>query len=386
MECLKLARNETEQLISIRRDIHRHPETGFDVERTAALVAKHLSNAGIDVQTEIGKTGVVGDITVPGAQRRVALRADMDALPMQEMGNPPYKSTVPGKAHMCGHDGHTAMLLVAASIIAAHREQLKSSVRFLFQPHEEGMPGGAPAMIADGCLDGVDEIFGLHVWPSLDVGTYGICPGPAMAQADHFSITIHGSGGHAAKPQECIDPIVIGSQLVTACQQLVSRRISPLDPAVLSITQFHAGSTHNVIPETAEMTGTVRTYDPRVQQAIEKGMQGIADALSQSTGARIDFHYESGFPPLINHQTSAEAVRTTLAGMAGDHRITMPGEQVMYGEDFAYYVQKIPGCFVQLGCRNLEKGIDKPLHHSAFDMDEACLAYGAALHTALAFC
>ncbi|MGE4632671.1 MAG: amidohydrolase, partial [Planctomycetota bacterium] len=210
-----------DQVISLQRDIHSHPEIGFDTVRTAGLVAQHLKAAGIDTREQIGKTGVVGDIEVPGATRCVAFRADMDALPMDEESDLPHRSTIPGAAHMCGHDAHTSMLVGAATALAGIRDRLPCSIRFIFQPNEEALPGGAPAMIADGCLEGVDRIFGMHVWPEFDTGKIGIVEGPTMAQPDTFRIQITGRGGHAATPHACIDPIVCGSQIISSAQHIV---------------------------------------------------------------------------------------------------------------------------------------------------------------------
>jgi len=361
-----------EEIVSIRRDIHQHPETAFDVERTAGIAADELRGAGIKVRTKVGRTGVVGDIIVPGADKRIALRADMDALPMQEEGNPPYKSTVDGKAHMCGHDSHTAMLIGAAKYLTARKDHLKNHVRFIFQPSEELHPGGAPGMIADGCLEDVDEIYALHVWPWLETGVVGICDGPAMAQPDAFDITIKGKGGHAAAPHQADDPIVAGSYLVTQLQTLVSRHVSPLDSAVVTVTQFHAGSAYNVIPSTAELRGTVRTYNPKTQKMIREKIEALVAPIGEMT-------YHEGYPVLINEKTCAGKV----AEAASNYQVNYPAEKALFGEDFAYYLQHVPGCFIQLGCRNEQKECIYPLHHPKFNLDEECMKIGVALLTKL---
>lgn len=319
------------EIVAIRRDIHQHPETAFDVERTAGIAAEEMKKAGIEVKTGIGRTGVVGDLTVPGATKRIALRADMDALPMQEEGTPSYKSTVAGKAHMCGHDSHTAMLLGAAKFLSSQKERLTHNVRFIFQPSEELHPGGAPGMIKDGCLEGVDEIYALHVWPWLETGAVGICDGPAMAQADAFDITIHGKGGHAAAPHDCIDPIVAGSYLVTQLQTLVSRHVSPLDSAVVTVTQFHAGTAYNVIPSQALLKGTVRTYRPDTQKLIRSKIEELVSPIGT-------LDYTEGYPVVINEKLCSDKA----ARCAESYDLRYPAEKVLFGEDFAYYLHHVP--------------------------------------------
>lgn len=361
------------EIVAIRRDIHQHPETAFDVERTAGIAAEEMRKAGIEVKTEVGHTGVVGDLTVPGATRRIALRADMDALPIQEEGNPPYKSTIDGKAHMCGHDAHTAMLIGAAKKLSSQKETLKHHVRFIFQPSEELFPGGAPGMIEDGCLEDVDEIYALHVWPWLKTGAVGIADGHAMAQGDFFDITIHGKGGHAAAPQDCIDPIVTGSYLVTQLQTLVSRFVSPIDSAVVTVTQFHAGSAYNVIPSTANLKGTVRTFRPETQKLIRSKMESLVSPIGTLS-------YTEGYPVLVNEKTCSDKA----AKCAEEYHLKYPAEKMLGGEDFAYYLKHIPGCFIQLGCRNEDKECVYPLHHPKFNLDEECMKIGVDLLTRLA--
>jgi amidohydrolase len=374
-----------EEVVSIRRDIHQFPEIEFDVERTAGIAAKQLRECGIEVKTNVGRSGVVGDIHVPGATRRIALRADMDALPMQEEGSCPYKSKIAGKAHMCGHDAHTAMLIGAAKLLSQDARKLKSHVRFIFQPSEEKYPGGAPGMIADGVLDGVDEIFALHMWPMLPVGTVGMCQGAALAQADAFNISIHGKGGHAAQPQITIDPIVIASHLVVMLQTIVARNVDPTDAAVLTITQFHSGSAGNVIPSTASLQGTVRTYSKEVQTKVRARLEEIIEHVTKSFGATYEFSYQEGYPVLFNHKSSEHFVLKTAQTFLPGQQIRYPAEKFLFGEDFAYYTEKIPGCFIQLGCRNEQKDCIYPLHHPRFNLDEESMKYGIKLLTELAY-
>lgn len=381
---LKRAKALQSDLIALRRDFHMHPEIGFEVQRTADIVAKELEKYKIAVKRNVGKTGVVGDLTVPGAIKRVALRADMDALPIQELNETPYKSRNPMRGHLCGHDAHTAMLLGAARILSEIRNDLRVNVRFVFQPSEEVWPGGAPEMIKDNVLEGVDEIYGLHVWPTLPVGKYGICPGPAMAQPDGFEIEIKGKGGHAAAPHEAIDPIIVATHLIQALQTIVSRNVNPKDSAVLTITQVHAGSSYNAIPESCLLTGTVRTYDQTVQKLMRRRLEEMVKGICGSYGAVGKVKYYDGYPVTFNHEDSSQKIKTIASSLVGESQVDFPAQQVMFGEDFAYYTQKVKGCFIHLGCRNEAKGITQMLHDPRFEIDEDCLFYGTAMHVAIA--
>lgn len=371
-------KRQMEEMVRLRRDIHQHPETGFDVFRTAKIAAECMKEAGLLVKEEVGRTGVVADLEVPGASKRIALRADMDALPIQEERKSSYQSTVPGKAHLCGHDAHTAMLIGAAKYLASRKESLDANVRFIFQPSEE-VDGGAQGMIEEGCLDGVDAIFALHVWPWLATGSIGICADAAMAQYDAFDITIHGKGGHAAAPHQNIDPIVIGSHLVAQLQTLVSRYTNPLHPVVISVTTFHAGSAYNVIPSEARLSGTVRTYDLNTQVEVKAGMERMIRDTVSAFGAQASFDYKEGYPPVINHQIGNDAVYEAASAFLPKENVIYPAEKAMFGEDFAYYLQHVPGTFIHLGCRNEELDCVYPLHHPKFNLDEACLKVGMRL-------
>lgn len=377
---MELAKTLHKELITFRRDFHMHPEIGFDVHRTEKIVADELEKYGLVVKRNVGRTGVVADLIIPGATRTIALRADMDALPIQELNEHAYKSTVPMKAHLCGHDAHTAMLLCAAKILASIKNELKVNVRFIFQPSEEVMPGGAPGMIADGVLEGVDEIYGQHVWPTLKVGHYGICAGPAMAQPDGFDITITGKGGHAAAPHAAVDPIVVASQIIQALQTIVARNVNPQDSAVVTVTQIHAGSSYNVIPESCQMAGTVRTYDFNVQKMIRLRIAEIVESISHSFGAKGVLNYCEGYPVTFNHEAEGLKIKAVASALVGPESVDFPAKPAMFGEDFAYYTQKIKGCFIHLGSRNESKGITNMLHDPRFDIDEDCLVYGVALH------
>jgi amidohydrolase len=319
-----------------------------------------------------------------GAPHSVALRADIDALPIQEQSTCEYKSKISGQAHMCGHDAHTAMLLGAARVIVALKNQLKSNVRFIFQPNEENIPGGAPAMIADGCLNNVDEIYGLHVWPLLPVKTYGVVKGAAMGRPDGFKIYIQGRGGHASIPHHTIDPITIGAQLIQTLQTIISRNTDPTSSAVLSVTQFHAGTTHNVIPEIAFIEGTFRSFQDELCDDILKRIRSIIAGYEKAFDVQIKLLHEEGYPVLHNRDHGANYVLSCINKLNPDQSLLFPANQVLGGEDFAHYLKHIPGCYLFLGCSNKEKGITQICHDPRFDIDEECLQYGTAIHAMIA--
>ena len=381
MDVEKLKDQVIDEVIALQRDIHQHPEIGFDTVRTAALVAEQLRAAGIETREQIGKTGVVGDIDVPGATRRIAFRADMDALPMDEEADLPHKSTIPGAAHMCGHDAHTAMLVGAAKALASIRDHLPCSVRFIFQPNEEALPGGAPAMIADGCLEGVDRIFGMHVWPSFDTGKVGVVEGPTMAQPDTFTMEITGVGGHAAAPDACRDPIVAASQIISASQQIVSRNTDPMKSCVVSFTQFHGGSADNVIPETVHLTGTIRTFEKEVGNMARRRLKEIAESVAQAHECTASVEIIEGYPVTFNHP---EACREVERSVSKEVPMTDEGTPCMGGEDFAYYGEKVSAAFMFLGNRDEEKGIVHFCHHPRFQVDDPAMSIGVRTWIALA--
>ena len=366
-------------VVEWRRDFHRHPELGFEERRTSQVVRDFLEATGIEVRT-CGKTGLRGLLRGGTPGRTVALRADMDALPLAELNEHDYRSENPGVMHACGHDGHMAMLMGAARVLAARRETLAGNVVFLFQPSEEAPPGGAPLMVEEGALDGVDAIFGIHLWQPLPSGVVGLRAGAAMAQADEFEVTIHGRGGHASQPDVTVDPVVVASHVVVAAQTIVSRFANPLEPAVVSFTTIHGGRIHNIIPDTVTMTGTVRTLDLDTQRAIKQRLGEVCEQTCRLFGATAEFTYNDGYPPLVNDAASVDLVRRVAARELGANRVaTIP--PAMGGEDFAYYLQRVPGAFVMLGI-----GSDRPHpHHNArFDVDESVLPLGVRLMTAVA--
>src|SRR6201991_1190537 len=361
-----------------RRDIHEHPELLYDVHRTAAFVAERLREFGCDeVATGLGRTGVVGVIkgrkpAGNGDVRVIGMRADMDALPIEEETNLPYASKTPGKMHACGHDGHTAMLLGAARYLAETRNFAGDAV-VIFQPAEEG-GAGAAAMIKDGLMDrfAIDQVYGMHNGPGLPVGSFAMRPGPIMAATEHITIKIEGLGGHAARPHKCIDSVLVGAQLVTALQSIVSRSVDPLESAVVSMCEFHAGNARNVIPQTAEIRGTVRTLRPKVRDLIEKRVREVVAGVAQSTGTKIDLQYERGYPVTVNHEAQTE-VATRIAREVGGEGAVGETAPMMGAEDFAYMLEARPGAFIFCG-----NGNGAGLHHPAYNFNDDAIVYGTS--------
>jgi len=360
------------EMVGTRRYLHKHPELSFEEVETPKFIAGQLKELGIDVQTGVGKRGVVGRLHgKPG--KTVALRADFDALPIEDEKDVLYRSTVPGVMHACGHDGHTATLLAVATLLARHKEDLKGNVVFIHQHAEEVVPGGAREMIADGCLDGVDAIFGTHLWSKTDFGKVGCRTGPVMAAADKFTLTVHGRGGHGAKPHETIDAVVLGATNVKELQQIVSRRIDPLKQAVLTIGSFHSGNTFNVIADKAELSGTVRTFEREVGEQIASEMERIIKAMCESAGATYTFHFEKGYPAVVNHADETELVRKAAEQVVGAENV-FEVTPSMGGEDFAYYLEQVPGTFFFTGAGHAEA---YPHHHPKFDIEEGAMLIAA---------
>jgi amidohydrolase len=361
-----------------RRDIHQHPELLYDVHRTAAFVADRLREFGCDeVATGLGRTGVVGVIkgrkpADKGDLKVIGLRADMDALPIVEATDLPYASKNPGLMHACGHDGHTAMLLGAARYLAETRNFAGDAV-VIFQPAEEG-GAGAAAMIKDGLMDrfGIEQVYGMHNGPGIPVGSFAIRSGPLMAATDAIDIRIEGLGGHAARPHKCIDSVLVGAQLITGLQSIVSRTVDPLDSAVLSICEFHAGNARNVIPQTAELRGTVRTLTAEVRELVEKRVREVVAGVAQMTGAKIDLVYERGYPVTVNHASQTDIATKVAKEIAGDGNVhEMP--PMMGAEDFSYMLEARPGAFIFCG-----NGNSAGLHHPAYNFDDEAIVFGTS--------
>jgi hippurate hydrolase len=361
-----------------RRDIHQHPELLYDVHRTAAFVADRLREFGCDeVATGLGRTGVVGVIKGRkpkghGDVKVIGLRADMDALPIEEQTNLAYASRTPGKMHACGHDGHTAMLLGAARYLAETRNFAGDAV-VIFQPAEEG-GAGAKAMINDGLMDrfGIEQVYGMHNGPGIPIGSFAIRPGPVMAATDAVDIRIEGLGGHAARPHKCLDSVLVGAQLITGLQSIVSRTIDPLDSAVVSMCEFHAGNARNVIPQIAELRGTVRTLTAEVRQLVEKRVREVVAGVAQMTGAKIDLVYEPGYPVTVNHALQTDVATNVAKEIAGDvHVHSMP--PMMGAEDFSYMLEARPGAFIFCG-----NGNSAGLHHPAYNFNDEAIVFGTS--------
>ena len=364
-----------------RRDFHAHPELQYDVHRTAATVAEKLKSFGCDeVVTGIGRTGVVGVIRgrAPGG-KVVGLRADMDALPIEEATALPYKSTVPGKMHACGHDGHTAMLLGAAKYLADTRNFAGTAV-MIFQPAEEG-GAGARAMLRDGLFErfGIQEVFGMHNYPGIPLGEFAIRSGPMMASTDSIVIRIEGKGSHAAWPHRGIDTVLVGAQIVTALQSIVSRNVDPLEAAVISISVFQAGQADNVLPQTATLRGTVRTLSPGVRELVKTRVREVVEGTAKLYGARADLTYSTGYPVLVNDESRAGFAAEVADEIAGNDKVARDTPPLMGAEDFAYMLQERPGAFIYVG-----NGDSAMLHHPAYDFNDEAIPLGTSYWVRLA--
>jgi amidohydrolase len=365
-----------DEIAAWRRDYHRHPELLYDVTRTAADVAEKLRSFGCDEVVEgIGRTGVVGVIrgAADGAKRAIGLRADMDALPISEESGKPWSSEAPGKMHACGHDGHTAMLLGAARYLTETRRFAGDAV-VIFQPAEEG-GAGAKAMLDDGLLDrfGIEEVYGMHNFPGLAVGHFGIRPGPLMAAADHFTIDIEGHGGHAAKPHATVDPVAVGSAIVQALQSIVARNVDPLKSAVVSVTTFHAGEAFNVIPQRARLAGTARSLDSQIRDLLERRMGEVVRNVAAAFGATANFHYLRNYPVTANDPEATERALGVAREVAGIDNVDFDMTPVMGGEDFSFMLEARPGAFIFIG-----NGDTEGLHHPKYDFNDAAIPYGAS--------
>jgi amidohydrolase len=366
------------EMVEWRRYLHRHPELSFQEQRTSAWIADKLRSFGCKVTERVGGYGVVADIEGATSGPCIALRADIDALPIQDAKSCEYSSTVPGVMHACGHDGHTSTLLAIARVYASNRERWRGTRRLLFQPAEELCPGGAVSMIRDGVLEGVDAIYGVHLWTPLPYGVVASRGGALMAAPDEFTIIINGRGGHGGMPHQTVDAVVTGASLVGALQTIVSRSVDPINPAVVTIGSFQAGTTGNVIAEQAVLNGTVRTFNNEVRQHIRNRMESIISHTAAMFGAQIELDYREGYPTVINDESEAvrfEAVAKQLFGEEG----TLQSELIMAGEDFSYYLQQKKGFFMFVGAGNDECGASYAHHHPKFDIDERSMLNSARL-------
>jgi amidohydrolase len=370
-------------IISTRRDIHKHPELSFQEFRTSKLVSEQLKSFGIKVIENVGKTGVVGILDGAVAGKTIAMRADMDALPIQETSDVVYKSIHKGVMHACGHDAHTAMLLGVAKVLSENKKNIKGRIKFIFQPAEEGY-GGAQFMINDGAIDNVDEIYGLHVWNYQKSGTVGVKSGPVMAAADLFTIEIEGIGGHGAAPQGTVDCIVVASYLVQALQTIVSRNTNPLDSTVVTIGQMNGGYNFNVIADQVILKGTTRAYTEQNRQLIKNRMQKIITGIEKTFNAKIKLEYKNGYPPVINNLDVTNNVKNAAKAIVQDNVIEP--YLSMGGEDFSYFSNQVPGCFFFLGSAPKDKApMSSPHHCSHFDIDENAMLIGSSIFVELAY-
>jgi len=359
-----------------RRDIHAHPEIAFEEHRTAGKVAELLESFGCEVTTGIAGTGVVGTLTKGRGNRAIGLRADLDALMIQEANEFEHKSKNPGKMHACGHDGHTCMLLGAARYLAEHGD-FEGTVHFIFQPAEEN-EGGGRAMIEDGLFDKfpVESVYGMHNIPGMPVGSFAVRSGPMMAAFDIFALAIRGKGGHAAMPHLCIDPIIVGTKIVDAYQTIVSRIIDPQEPTVLSVTQFHAGDAYNVIPDEITIKGCTRCFNPRVRQLLATRMEEIAQQIAASYGAEIEFLYEQRYPPTINTASETETASEVAMALVGQNNVNLNPKPAMGSEDFAFMLEEKPGCYIWIGNGDGEGSC--MVHNPGYDFNDDILSLGAS--------
>jgi amidohydrolase len=379
-----LAHTTDDNVLAARRRLHQYPELSFQEQETAAFVAERLRALGYEPRTGVGGHGVVAVLRGERPGRTVGLRADMDALPLNELSDLPFKSSRPGIMHACGHDAHTAMLLGAAEALAPLKRELAGNVVFLFQPAEELPPGGAQAMIADGALDDpkVDCVFGLHQGSNFDVGSFAFAPGPRQASTDTFRVAITGPGGHAAMPHFSVDVIAAAAAAVTAIHQIVSRRISAIQPAVITIGQIHGGTKENIIPERVEMAGTVRVFQESLRATVRDRIREAAEGAAAIFGAQASVEYEFGYPSVVNDAAMTEIARRAAAKVVGEQRVYVP-EPIMPAEDFSYFLQKAPGAFGSIGVGtpgSFQRGF---AHSPTFFLDEAALPFGVAYYVAL---
>lgn len=361
-----------EEVINWRRYMHQHPELSFHEVKTAKYIEEKLISFGFDVRKNVGGHGIVAILTGGQPGKTIALRADFDALPIEDEKDTPYKSLNPGVMHACGHDGHTAALLGTAKVLRKYRENINGNIVFVFQPAEETPPGGAKFMIEEGILDGVDYVFGAHLASGIPLGKIAVGQGFTSAAVDKFEIIVKGKGGHGARPHDTVDSIVIGSDIVNALQKIVSRKVNPLQSAVVTIGVFQAGSAFNIIADTARLEGTVRTFDEKVRHQVKDDIYSIVKGITESFGADFSIDYLFGYPALYNHPEESDTVKGILGNVFTESSV-IELEPAMGAEDFAYFLQEKPGTFFNVGARNENENTHYPHHHPKFDFDEQAL-------------
>ena len=370
---------------TMRRDFHVHPELGFKEIRTGGIVAKELEALGLEVTKGVGKTGVVGYLEGAKPGPTILLRFDMDALPITEETGAMYASTNPGVMHACGHDGHTAIGLTVAKLLHQHRNELSGSIKFCFQPSEEGFNGeemgGNLMMIRDGVLDGpkVDKTLSLHLWNDKPLGWFSVAKGPIMAGAELFTINLTGKGGHGAAPDTTVDPIIAAAQIITAIQSIASRNVAPLKPCVVSVTSIHSGTTFNVIPQTAQLLGTIRTFDLEVRKLVLERFEQIVHGVAESMGCKVELEIKRVTPAVINNDEVSDSVLKTARTIFPNAEVDTDSYLTMGAEDMGYMQEKVDGCYFMIGSNNEKKHLDYNHHHPKFDFDEQALINGVAL-------
>jgi amidohydrolase len=367
-------------MVAMRRDLHEHPELAFEEVRTSGIVAQRLKALGLEVRTGVAKTGVVGLLRGGKAQagaKTLAIRADMDALPIHELNEIDYRSTIDGKMHACGHDGHTSILLAVADILSKRRADLTGNVQFVFQPAEEVI-GGAEPMVKEGALTGVDNIIGLHLFSNYPLGRVGVRSGPTFASADKFVLKVRGKGGHAAMPETTVDPIVIAAHIVTALQTLISRETSPFSPAVITIGKIESGTAFNIIPEIANLEGTMRAYSDSHRQKLLRRITELAEGIATAMGATCETSFFDGCPPCVNDPAMTETVQRAAEATVGTKAVDT-GEEVMTtgSDDMAFFLDTVPGCYFIVGANNPSKDAKYPHHHPHFNVDEDSMPIAA---------
>lgn len=377
---LEDAFSQKDYLISVRREIHKYPELSFEEERTSSFIAREMQKFAIPVKKRVAKTGVVGILNAKG-KKTIALRADMDALPIYEKTNFSYRSKNPGVMHACGHDAHIACLLGAAKILSNKKESLLGNVKFIFQPSEETPPGGAKLMIQEGVLENprVDAVLGMHVDTTIPTGKIGFRKGVMLAHVDNFEIEIKGKGGHGAYPHKSVDSVVISSYVIQALQTISSRSVDPLSPVVITIGSIEGGTKHNIIPDVVKMKGTYRSLDKTIAKELPQKIKRIANGVAKSFGADCFVYIEPGYPSLVNDENFTEFAIESARELLGSKAIVEIKEPMMVAEDFSYFLKKRPGTFIRLGVRNEKKKSIHPWHHSQFTVDEDALPIGTAV-------
>lgn len=373
----QLVADQKDRIVKLRRDLHRIPETAYTEKKTSAYVANYLNSLELEVKTGIARYGVVGLMKTGRPGPTLMIRADMDALPLKENTGLAFASEHEGVMHACGHDAHMAMVLGAATVFTKIKDELAGHIKFLFQPAEEG-PGGAKPMVEAGVMESptVDYCIACHMWPDIAEGTIGVRPGPFMAAMDRFDIKIKGKGGHGAMPHVCVDALEVGTQVVNALQRIVSRQMDPLDPTVVTVGTFHAGTAFNIIPAEAELSGTTRTFNPDIWNTWEARIEKVVRHVCESMGSDFEIKYSQGYPVTINDESMAEIVRRCAGKVVGEDRVVVP-QKTMGGEDFAFYMQKSKGCYFALG---VGREAAASVHNPAFDFNEDVMLLGVQTH------